>query len=1080
MRAVGSRATYLAVAGLVGRSVAAATWAWGWLALWWQSFAIPVQPDAAVLRMNTVAWLGREEGLPSGGATCMVQSQEGYLWFGTTMGLARFDGVGFRVFTPANTPELPSPGIVNAHRDHRGRLWFSTYRGVASYHAGRWTRHGPEDGWTTDYARTFAESPDGTLYVTGFDGKVLRRSGGRFEELPAVPNPSEGALGHCDHAGRLWLVKDGFIGFWRDGRWSAMEGVLEGDGPSTGRDGKLELGAGPARDGRLWVVRGNQLIKLDGSGTMVRVVLDRTVDGFWSLHEDRRGDVWITSHRRHAYHVRIEGGEIGRRPAQGRVTVMDHVAGQRLQATTFAGEDDEGNLWLGTAVNGIARWRPKVFQVVGEEEGLRDANFRSLSMDPRGRLWALAYGAGVFRSDAPLGPDPVFRPWGGLAAAESESVWADQGGRVWATRLGLGSPVVQLDEGDARVMYTGDGPKRSRLALFEDSQGVLWVGGGSETLSHQEGRWIQHAVPRVAAFAEDAAGGVLWAGGGHGLHRWDGKGFVEVRDQAGSRLPTVNSLHFVRGKGLWIAARGEGLLLRREDGSVGRIGVDQGLPLPELALVYSDGTGLLWLGGDKGIACMAEGEALRVASGDAPRVHARLFGPHDGMPRNCHLLYARQPAVARGADGRLWFPTSAGIVHVNPLDIRRDPRPPRVLPGTLTYLNQAGSPVEVGWEFGQAIVLPPGARALRLDFAALAFAAPHRVTTRVRLHLDRRVIATRVSQDRSVTWDLLPPGRYAFDIAAANESGVWSGVSAPVTLLVQPHLWQTTWFRLAALGSLMGGVVVGAAFWIRHHRMASRLAVAEHEHRAAQDRAAAAEALRRSEALRQKAEAEAEARHIRESVVRDLHDGIGGLASNLKMTVSMALATGDAHRQRRLLCALEALVDETVSEVRGMMDAMEPDVVGVQCLLDAFRRHGRKILDPHGIHLEVYLDGDSGGALSGWPIPSPECVRILKEALGAVVQYMRATRVAVRLALLESGSMLVIDSEGVVLAPETSGGRGLDAMRCCIERQGGRMDMPPGAGVRVTFQLLHARGPDPLTWTRAARGTLGTHEAGVS
>ena len=105
----------------------------------------------------------------------MVQARDGYLWFGTYDGMARFDGQEFTVFSPRNTPEMPSGGIANAHVDRQGRLWVSTYKGLVSLHDGVWRRHGPEDGWTTDMARTFAEGPEGTLYVTGFDGKVLRR-----------------------------------------------------------------------------------------------------------------------------------------------------------------------------------------------------------------------------------------------------------------------------------------------------------------------------------------------------------------------------------------------------------------------------------------------------------------------------------------------------------------------------------------------------------------------------------------------------------------------------------------------------------------------------------------------------------------------------------------------------------------------------------------------------------------------------------------------------------------------------------------------------------------------------------------
>src|SRR5215472_9803238 len=72
------------------------------------SFAVSAAERSAV--QNT-EWLIKswqtDDGLPENSATAMVQTPDGYLWFGTFNGLVRFDGVKFTVFNPQNTPELP-------------------------------------------------------------------------------------------------------------------------------------------------------------------------------------------------------------------------------------------------------------------------------------------------------------------------------------------------------------------------------------------------------------------------------------------------------------------------------------------------------------------------------------------------------------------------------------------------------------------------------------------------------------------------------------------------------------------------------------------------------------------------------------------------------------------------------------------------------------------------------------------------------------------------------------------------------------------------------------------------------------
>ncbi len=56
------------------------------------------QPDFMIK-----AW-SMADGLPHLSVTALAQTRDGYIWVGTLAGLARFDGVRFKVFTPLNCP----------------------------------------------------------------------------------------------------------------------------------------------------------------------------------------------------------------------------------------------------------------------------------------------------------------------------------------------------------------------------------------------------------------------------------------------------------------------------------------------------------------------------------------------------------------------------------------------------------------------------------------------------------------------------------------------------------------------------------------------------------------------------------------------------------------------------------------------------------------------------------------------------------------------------------------------------------------------------------------------------------------
>ena len=147
----------------------------------------------------------------------------------TFRGLVRYNGNKFVVFDPANTPQLPDPGIVNLHADKRGWLWVSTFAGLVVKHGTEWRPLGTNEGWAGDYVRTFAERGNGDLLITTFDGHVLSFENDRLTELPSPPGePGRGYLAR-------WTKAAG--GGWR----RRLCGLLEW--PAMGRG----LHAGPIR-----------------------------------------------------------------------------------------------------------------------------------------------------------------------------------------------------------------------------------------------------------------------------------------------------------------------------------------------------------------------------------------------------------------------------------------------------------------------------------------------------------------------------------------------------------------------------------------------------------------------------------------------------------------------------------------------------------------------------------------------------------------------------------------------------------------------------------------------------------------
>jgi ligand-binding sensor domain-containing protein len=95
-----------------------------------------------------------EDGLPQNRIQAITQTPDGYLWIGTSEGLARFDGVRFVVFDRANTPALQDDSILALTTARDGSVWIGTEGGgLLHYQNGAFRIFGASDGLTNGFVR---------------------------------------------------------------------------------------------------------------------------------------------------------------------------------------------------------------------------------------------------------------------------------------------------------------------------------------------------------------------------------------------------------------------------------------------------------------------------------------------------------------------------------------------------------------------------------------------------------------------------------------------------------------------------------------------------------------------------------------------------------------------------------------------------------------------------------------------------------------------------------------------------------------------------------------------------------------
>jgi signal transduction histidine kinase len=225
----------------------------------------------------------------------------------------------------------------------------------------------------------------------------------------------------------------------------------------------------------------------------------------------------------------------------------------------------------------------------------------------------------------------------------------------------------------------------------------------------------------------------------------------------------------------------------------------------------------------------------------------------------------------------------------------------------------------------------------------------------------------------------LTPGRYVFQVQAANSDGIWSTESARVSVRIKPPWWQTWWFRVFALVSIVGIVVY--AYKRRIRRIAER------------NRELEALVAERTEELEQQTEALGSKNDELEATLGQLRTAQTQLVQAEKLASLGRMTAGVAHEIKNPLNFVnnfaqlsEELTEELRTELASaadrpvgeVMDEVEPLLADLALNAARIAEHGRRA-DGIVKSMLLHARGTSGD-------PEPTSLRtLLEESINLVV-----------------------------------------------------------------------------------------------
>lgn len=669
-------------------------------------------------------------------------------------------------------------------------------------------------------------------------------------------------------------------------------------------------------------------------------------------------------------------------------------------------EDNSGNLWFGTDGNGLLKYNPGrvIFSksLIGFTRCLTALDRNIIAGTYNKGLWKLSED---LKQSVRLNPELFGNKTYILDLA------TDTRKRIWvATDNGL-----YVISADGAPIFSFDHNWRT-AAFIENHNDLLQLQCDSELYTFEAGRHpalIQQAA-YISVNSRLQHSGAKWTGTPVGL----------FFDKVSAGHPSVGQTNYgtqvsqseiyqlmPSGNELW-AATGNGIELFSGDGKVLK-------PYPALDLlkdetIYAllpDEQQRIWFSGIRGIGCITT---------DRKRI-IRFSSKN-----NLQSLEFNHNAACKGPGGRLYFGGINGVNAIAPSSYISEEEVPSVSIFSLFTADTA---------YTQGIVSSMPQIRLNRNAAHIrgsVFTADYPDAADQRFSFLLQGYQPEWSEpapDAGFSYRNLPPGEYRLLVRYSDPCQNQGEPELLLTLVVEPAFWQTLWFALSVIVSIII-ITVLVARKVQGIRYANRIKALEQEHAIEKER------------LR---------------ISKDMHDEVGASLTRISILSEIARSRQqEPDNTQKVIEQISEIAGNVVDELSEIIWAMNPKNDSLDNFAAYVRRYASTYLEASTVDVKFHFPD----TVPNLPM-SAELRRnlflIIKEALHNVIKHSGASKVMIALQIEKKRLNINLKDDGqgfdAKLLPGT--GNGLHNMRRRMEDCGGdfRILSAKGQGTEIILSV---------------------------
>lgn len=776
------------------------------------------------------------DGLSNNSVNTIFKDRDGFMWFGTTTGLNRYDGYTFKIYQHAenDSESLPDNYIIDIVEMPDGRFWINTARGYVLFDKER-------DFFVTD--------------VTGF-----------MENLESLGVPEQVFV---DREENTWISVAGEGCYrYKEGGKRFFFSYIEHSLPEYGVTQMAECS-----EGILLIYNTGLLVCLDRATLAIKWKSDEIKKHMpvgkeveISLFVDSDNCIWAYS---------LMGIWVYDCGTKSWRTDLTDIWSSRPDVIIHAvAQDIEGRIWVGKDYDGIdvlEKETGKVTSLVAHEDNGRSLPHNTiydLYADRNGIMWVGTYKKGVSYYSESIFKFNMYE-WGDITCIEQ----ADEN-RLWLGTNDHGILLWNRSTGEAEPIWRDSERQLPNpvVSMLKSKDGKLWVGtfagglycmNGSQIRSYKEGTGNALASNNVWALAEDDKGRIWIASLGGGLQCLEpSSGTFETYTSNNSALleNNVTSLCWGDDNTLFFGTANQGVgkmdLRTRE---IIKVQGQGNIKMSNDAVnhVYKDSRGLIWIATREGLnvydirrhmfldlshVAEAKGSFIAAITEDQERnmwvstskkviqvtvasdgkgnylFDSRAYNSEDGL-QNCDF---NQRSIKTLRDGIIAIGGLYGV-NVFTLDhIRYNKMLPNVM---FTGLSLFDEEVKVGQLYGGKMLIEKELNDVdnvefdykqnifSVSFASDNFILPEKTQYMYKLEGFNNDWLTLPLGGHNVTFTNLAPGKYVLRVKAVNSDGYVGIKEATLGIVVNPPFWMSWW------AYLLYAVALAILFFLFRYRM---------------------------------------------------------------------------------------------------------------------------------------------------------------------------------------------------------------------------------------------------------------------